>query len=104
MNVDSYTKGVLTVIAACLVWICLSGGAPVARAQAPGPQPTPVVLVDVEGRPLRSVPVFVSNESLPVAVTNPSLAVAVRSIARGARWDPIQVQVMRDPPTARPVP
>lgn len=35
MKVDRYTKGVLAVIAACLVWICLNG-IPSATAQAQG--------------------------------------------------------------------
>jgi len=104
MNVDAYTKGVLTVIAACLVWICLNGVTPVARAQAARPTPAPVVLVDASGTPLSAVPVIVGNASLPVEVTNRSVAVAVRSIQRGALWDAIQVQVMRDPPTLMPVP
>ena len=32
------------------------------------------------------------------------LAVAVRSIQRGGAWDPIQVQVLREPPTLKPTP
>jgi hypothetical protein len=116
MNVDAYTKGVLTVIASCLIWICVNGMTPVAGAQAARPEPTPVVLVDGKGAPIytsegfrvslgvKELPVIVSNPSLPVEITNPSLAVAVRSIQRGAAWDPIQVQVMREPPTLKPIP
>lgn len=116
MNVDFYTKGVLTVIAVCLVWMCLNGVTPVAGAQAARPEPTPVILVDAKGTPIyasegfrvslgvKALPVIVTNTSLPVDVTNSSLAVAVRSIQRGTAWDPIQVQVMREPPTLRPVP
>lgn len=33
MNVDRYTKAVLTVIAGCLVWICAMGAGGVAQAQ-----------------------------------------------------------------------
>jgi hypothetical protein len=33
MNVDRYTKGVLTVIAGCLLWICAMGVGGVAQAQ-----------------------------------------------------------------------
>jgi hypothetical protein len=104
MKIDAYTKAVLTVIAACLMWICLSGVTPVVGAQAARPQPTPVVLVDASGTPLRAVPVIVGNPSLPVELTNRSLNVAVQSIQRGTAWDPIRVQVMRDPPTLMPVP
>jgi hypothetical protein len=100
MRVDVYTKAVLTVIALCLVWMCVNGATPVARAQATRPEPAPVILVDAKGTPIytseglrvnmavRPLPVVVSNASLPVAITNPSL----------------QVQVMREPPTQRPIP
>lgn len=102
MNVDAYTKGVLTVIAACLVWLCLNSVTPVAgaRAQVKQPEPTPVILVDPKGTPIymtdgfrvnlgtRALPVVVNNAAVPVQVTNPS----------------IHVQVLRDPPTLRPVP
>jgi len=113
MNVDTYTKGLLTVIAACLVWICLNGAIPAAQAQAGQPPPTRVVLVDANGAFIRALPVIVANPSVNVAVTNPQLAVAVsnttipvavRSIERGTAWDPIPVQVMRDPPTLMPTP
>ena len=104
MKVDAYTRGVLTVIAACLVWLCLNSATPVAGAQAARPAPAPVMLVDADGAPLTAVPVFVRNDALPVTVTNRALAVAVRSIQRGAEWDPIQVQVMREPPTLKPTP
>ena len=104
MNVDAYTKAVLTIIAACLVWICLNGVTPVAGAQAARPAPAPVILVDANGTPLSAVPVIVGNPSLPVEVTNREVAVAVRSIQRGTTWDAIQVQVMREPPTLMPIP
>jgi hypothetical protein len=113
MITDAYTKAILTIIAACLVWMCLNSITPVTQAQAKLPEPTPVVLVDVKGAPIATVPVRLTNQSvsvdvtnpsLAVAVSNPSLAVAVRSIQRGAAWDPIQVQVMREPPTQRPIP
>jgi hypothetical protein len=112
MKVDTYTKVVLTVIAACLVWMCVNGAMPVAKAQA-GVTPTPVVLVDAKGAPVTTVPVAVLNQALRVEVANPSLSVAVsnptlpfsiRSIQRGASWDPIDVHVMREPPSLRPVP
>jgi hypothetical protein len=113
MNVDTYTKGLLTVIAACLVWICVNGAIPAAQAQAGQPQPTRVVLVDANGAFVRALPVIVANQSMNVAVTNPqlpvtvtnqSLAVSVRGIQRGTVWEPIPVQVMRDPLTSMPTP
>ena len=95
MSLDRYTKVVLTVIAACLVWMCVNSATPTTHAQAKPPEPTPVVLVDASGAPVRTV---------PVTIANPELAVAVRSIQRGDTWDPIQVQVMREPPTLKPTP
>ena len=116
MNVDTYTKGVLTVIAACLVWMCLNGVTPAANAQSKLPQPTPVVLVDANGMPIYTAeglrvntgktifPVAVANQSLRVEVANRSVPVALHSIQRTAAWDVIPVQVMREPPTQRPIP
>ena len=100
MKIDVYTKGMLTVIAVCLVWMCVNGATPVVGAQTSRPAPTPVVLVDAKGTPIytaeglrvqlgpRALPVTVNNASLPVTIGNP--------------W--IQVQVMREPPTQRPIP
>ncbi len=104
MRIDLYTKAILTVIAACLCWLCLNTVTPNVSAQAPRPAPTPVVLVDASGMPLRALPVMVANPSLPVEVTNQSLPVAVQSIQRGAAWDPVRVQLIRDAPTPMPVP
>jgi hypothetical protein len=117
MKIDLYTKAVLTVIAVCLVWMCLNGATPVVGAQAAPPEPAPVMLVDAKGNPLvtadaglrvnlgmKAVPVFIQNDSLNVAVTNRALTVALGAIQRSTTWDPIQVQVMREPPTQRPIP
>lgn len=106
MNVDTYTKGVLTIIAGCLVWMCLNGVTPAANAQAM-PQPTPVVLVDANGMPIytaEGLRVNIGKTVVPVTVANPSLPVSLRSIQRTAAWDVIPVQVMREPPTQRPIP
>ena len=108
MNTDVYTKVVLTVIAGCLVWMCLSGATPGVMAQAKQPDPTPVILVDERG-----VPVPTTTEGLrinlgalvvPVAVRNQSLPVHLTSIQRGGRWDAIDVQVGRSPSTPMPTP
>jgi len=46
MNVDRYTKCVLTVIAACLVWICVMGTTlPVSAAQQQRQRPLPAANV-----------------------------------------------------------
>ena len=117
MNVDTYTKGVLTIIAACLVWMCLNGVTPAANAQAKLPQPTAVVLVDHNGMPIYGpeglrvntgktiFPVAVMNQQpLQVQVANRAVPVAVHTIQRMAAWDPIDVRVLREPPSQKPIP
>jgi hypothetical protein len=47
MASDRYIRIVLTVIAGCLIYLCVRDVAPPALAQAPQ-QPTPVVLVGVD--------------------------------------------------------
>ena len=107
MNTDLYTKAVLTVIAVCLVWICVNGAIPVARAQADRPQPTPVILVNEKGLPIytpQGLRVNLGAQPLPVIVNNAPLPVSVSSIQQGTNWDPILVQVMREAPTQKPIP
>jgi hypothetical protein len=133
MSSDLYTKTVLTVIALCLVWMCLNGVTPVTQAQAPTqaqaksapPAPMPVVLVNEKGVPIytahglrvsvvneQGTPVYTTQglrvnlggEPVPVVVNNAALPVAVRAIQQGTTWDPILVQLLRDPPTLKPTP
>jgi len=42
--------------------------------------------------------------AVPVEVTNSSLNVSVRALQPTGAWDPIQVQVLREPPSLRPIP
>lgn len=117
MTTDSYTKAVLTVIAACLVWMCVTRNVPAIQAQAqPQPQtpaaqqpapPVRVILVDQFNRPLYTAQgLLVNFGAAPAAVhvTNPSVGVTVNAIQRTAAWDPVQVRVMREAPTPMPVP
>ena len=106
MKTDLYTKAILTVIAMCLIWMCVNGATPVAWAQADRPQPTPVVLVNEKGDAIYTpggLRVNLGAEALPVTVSN-TVPVALRSIQRGARWDYVEVRVLREPPTLAPVP
>ena len=116
MTTDLYTKVILTVIASCLVWMCLNGMTPEALAQTRRPEPTPVFLVDERGIALpttqglrvnvgsQPLQVAVTNPPLPVSISNAALPVRLTTIQRSAQWDPIQVQVLKDPPTQRPTP
>jgi hypothetical protein len=107
MKVDVYTKVVLSVIATCLVWLCLNGVIPGVSAQAGPSRPTPVLLVDERGAPLanaQGLRVNVSNPAVPVVIGNQTLSVALTSIERRGTWQPIEVDVTKTPPTAMPVP
>lgn len=116
MKTDLYTKAVLTVIAASLVWMCVNGATPVTLAQgqpqaqektAPA-QPTPVVLVNEKGIPIytqQGIRVNLGVQPLPVTVNNTApLPVSVRALQQGSEWDPIMVHVLREPPTQKPIP
>lgn len=48
MNVDRYTKAVLTVIAGCLLWMCVMGAGPALQAERRAPEPTQVKLTDMK--------------------------------------------------------
>ncbi len=113
MRVDTYTKAVLTVIAACLVWMCVSGAilTPVA-AQAPrAPQEVMVVgtrvPVAVVTAPRTSLAVRPSaewyQEPLPVDAARP-LPTTLNGVERqgGGRWDPLDVNVKEQPRKGAP--
>ncbi len=131
MKIDAYTKAVLTVIAACLVWLCVknSGETVVAQTQAPlwSPLPAQPVVVVGWGRlnpavaggieidwsdPQRrvsepSVPVRPSTDPRfdPLRVRVESqvpLSVSVDAVRRGATWDPVRTEVEKDPPQRVP--
>ena len=106
MNADFYTKTVLTVIAACLLWMCVNSGTPVASAQVQQPLPARVMLVDERGAPLATalgLPVTVTNAALPVTI-NQTVPVTITAIERRGAWQPVVVEVLRQPPTLMPVP
>ena len=116
MRTDAYTKTILTVIAACLVWMCVTRQVPAIQAQAqpqtPAAQQTPappvrVILVDQLNRPIYTTEGLLVNfgaAPVPINVTNPSVGVTLNAIQRTATWDPVQVRVLREPPTLMPVP
>jgi hypothetical protein len=131
MKIDSYTKAVLTVIAACLVWMCVksTGETVVAQSQAApwSPLPAQPVVVVGWGRlnpavaggieidwadPQRrvseiSVPVRPSTDPrfdpLRVRVESQApLSVSVDAVRRGAAWDPFRTQIEKEPPQRVP--
>ena len=107
MSADLYLKSVLTVIAACLLWMCLNTTSPAAFAQAKPAEPMRVVLVDDQNVPLSTVQglhVNLGLQTVPVSVANPSLAVRVTSLERSGEWQPLDVRVLRESPTLMPVP
>ena len=129
MIVDRYTKAVLTVIAASLLWLCaLQAGRPVEAQQkppevAPGP-PQPIVIVgwgtmDAEGRiTLIRTPRGITDSNLPVKVTAlppgpvdvrlpysdvQPLPVGVSQVKPVGPWEPLRVSVEDAPVRTRPV-
>jgi hypothetical protein len=73
MATDRYTRIVLTLIAACLVYLCMREAAPPALAQSPQ-QPVQVVLVGVDRSSARAWHALsvagIDGEPLKVNVTN----------------------------------
>jgi hypothetical protein len=114
MKTDTYTKAILSVIAACLVWMCVTRELPAAQAQAqpqaPPAQPAPpvrVILVDQLNRPIyttQGLLVNVGEAPMPVQVTNQAVPVTLNAVQQTGAWDPVLVRTMREPPTPMPVP
>ena len=106
MKNDLYLRGVLTVIAACLLWMCANGATPKVFAQAKPTEPMRVVLVDEQNIPLSTVQglhVSLGLRTVPVSVAEP-VPVRVTSLERTGMWQPIDVRVLREPPTLAPTP
>jgi hypothetical protein len=126
MNVDNYTRATLTVIAACLVWLCLAPTPSPLRAQAQSPEvasgpPQPVVIVgwgtvDRDGRvtidrsawPPETIPVKVTalpagaiDVRLDYSDTRP-MPVGITQIHPAGEWAPIRSKVEEEPVRPRP--
>jgi hypothetical protein len=105
MKTDFYTRAVLTVIAACLLWICVGVFTPAASAQTDIQK---VMLVDARGMPLSGTAglrVNLGDQPLAVSLPNQVVPVVLRGIERtaAAPWEPIFVDVLKTPPTPYPV-
>ena len=131
MNVDRYTKAVLTVIAGCLLWICAMGAGPSLAAQPPTTITNavqPVVIVGTgtldqrgtlvvhyvhtpDGRSSRTdptVPVslpYTTASPLPTKLMNSPeapLAVEIAAVKKTGEWEPIRTKVEDAPAKPRP--
>ena len=130
MNVDRYTKAVLTVIAGCLLWICAMGIGPSLSAQ---PRTTiahevqPVLIVgsgtldqqghlivhyvrqpDGRSRTDPTIPVslpYTPTSPLPAKLMNSPeapLAVEIAAVKKTGEWEPIRAKVEDAPAKPRP--
>jgi hypothetical protein len=113
MRVDAYTKAVLTIIAACLLWMC-AAGAVLTPVAAQGPrEPQEVVLVGsrtplaVMTPPRTSLVVRPGaewyQEPLPIDAPR-ALATRLTGVERQGtgRWDPLDVNVKEQPRKTAP--
>jgi hypothetical protein len=102
MLVDRYTKFVLTVIALCLVFLCLKGVRLSPQLYASQPDIIDVRIKAIESAPgqkwdpvmigiVETLPVEVENAAaIPVEVTNPLLAVDVKNVDVKSSLKPIE--------------
>jgi hypothetical protein len=120
MKIDTYTKAVLTVIAACLVWLCVKSSGDVALPAQPvvvvgwgrlNPAVTGGIEIDWSDSQRRlsetSLAVRPSADArfdpLRVRVENQTpLSVSVDGVRRGKDWEPLRTQVEKDPPQLTP--
>jgi hypothetical protein len=128
MVVDRYTKAVLTIIAACLVWLCAVGTPGAVHAQQPTiirgglGQAVPVIVVG-SGTITRAGDVAVTFRgdrsdpnipvTLPYSMTNPlpaqlhyldstPMPIEVRAVRKSQVWDALRVEVEDAPLRSRP--
>jgi hypothetical protein len=130
MNIDRYTKVVLTIIAGCLLWICAMGAGPSLSAQRASVitnavQPVVIVgtgTVDQQGtivvnyirppdgrvRTDPTIPVtlpYTAADPIPARLMNlpdAPLAVEISSVRKTGDWEPIRVRVEEAPPRPKP--
>ena len=130
MNADRYTKAVLTVIAGCLLWMCIMGAGPALLAQRPDRDRDP----DLAGIGLREIktlaqPVIIVGTGvmdrqgnievllnrrdgrtdptlsvrLPYSPANP-MAVEISAVKKTGPWEPLRADVEDVPLRANPGP
>ena len=127
MNVDRYTKAVLTVIAGCLLWICVMGAAPGLQAQHRESEPD-AVAVDLKNLRTIAQPVILVGTGtidrqgnvqvafnqqgrtdstlavrLPYSPTSP-MAVEISAVKKAGPWESLRADVDDVPLRANPGP
>jgi hypothetical protein len=129
MPTDRYTKFILTVIALCLIWLCIAWTGPAASAQQflTGTRAQPVVVVGwgtIDGTGQATVTMRTdrggkvrSDPTMPVRLAEMPAApldvrleytdarplpVGVTSIKRTGPWEPIRSEVEPEPTRPRP--
>jgi hypothetical protein len=133
MNVDRYTKAVLTVIAGCLLWMCVMGAGPGLQAQRERDRDGEVASYDLKGIPTAAQPVILVGTGtmdrrgnvevfynrrttrtdptlavrLPYSPSNP-MAVEISAVKKTGPWEPLRTDVedvpLRPNPGPRPGP
>jgi len=129
MTTDTYTKMVLTVIAACLLWLCAMTGAPSLRAQrraqelvADGVQPVVIVgwgMIEASGRVVLTMNNRATDPNIPVKVIgypmppkpvdvrldyteDRPMPVGISTIKPAGPWEPIRTAPEGEPTRPRP--
>ena len=130
MNVDRYTKAVLTVIAGCLLWMCVMGAGPGLQAQRRDRErDADLVGVDLKGIPTVAQPVILVGAGvmdrrgnvevlfnqrdgrtdptlsvrLPYSPSNP-MAVEISAVKKTGEWEPLRTDVEDVPLRTSPGP
>lgn len=89
---DLYTKGVLTIIAVCLVWICLNNVSFLSRAEAqPGGVLSQVQIIGIEKGVRIPVQIVGTDKPLPITSTE-GVPVKLTGIKKGKEWDAIKIE------------
>ncbi len=90
---DLYTKTILTVIAACLVWLCVNNLSFLPRAEAqPGGVLSQVQIIGIDRNVRIPVQIIGSEKPLPVTATSDGLSVKLSGIKKGKDWDAIKTE------------
>ena len=102
ISLDPYTKIVLTVIAVCLIWLCLTNARSVAPLEAQAREIIDVRIRAIDRQPAsawdavsiatdRPLPAEVRNEaSIPVVLTNELVPVDIRQAAVKETLKPLE--------------